>query len=207
MADKTPIARVSAIQGQAFVKEANGSLRPLHIGDTIYEGDVIVTVGQRSHVDLATPDGLTHVLRGNETLTADAESVAAIKADATDSALTAGATDVNRVIQTINQGGDLDALLEETAAGAPAAGAAGAGADGGPSFVRLLRVAEGTDPLAFEYGTTRSNTLDEGIVGAGTTPVAATAVTASPSLTVNAPTSNDTTPTLSGTTDAPVGST
>ncbi|MBL8397278.1 MAG: retention module-containing protein, partial [Candidatus Accumulibacter sp.] len=207
MADKTPIARVSAVQGRAFVKEPDGSLRPLQVGDSIYEGEVVVTVGPRSHVDLATPDGLTHVLRGNETLTADAESVAAIKADASDAALTGGANDINRVIQTINQGGDLDALLEETAAGAGNT-AGGAGTDGGPSFVRLLRVAESVDPLAFEFGTTRTNTPDEGTLGLGGPITATVAGTTASSLTISAPdNSTDTTPTITGTTNAPVGST
>ncbi|HMY06925.1 MAG TPA: retention module-containing protein, partial [Accumulibacter sp.] len=207
MADNTPIARVSAIQGRAFVKEPDGSLRPLRVGDTIYEGEVVVTVGPRSHVDLATPDGVTHVLRGNETLTADAESVAAIKADATDAALTGGTADINRVIQTINQGGNLDELLEETAAGAGNT-AGGSGADGGPSFVRLMRVAESVDPLAFEFGTTRTTTTDEGTLGLAGPATATAAATTPPSLTVSAPdNTNDSTPTITGTTDAPAGNT
>ena len=63
-----PVARVSAIQGKAFVKAADGTMHPLRVGDVIYEGDVVVTNGA-SRVDLATPDSLSHVMRGNETLT------------------------------------------------------------------------------------------------------------------------------------------
>ncbi|HPT50353.1 MAG TPA: retention module-containing protein, partial [Accumulibacter sp.] len=182
MADKTPVARVSAIQGKAFVKAADGTMHPLRVGDVIYEGDVVVTNGA-SRVDLATPDGLSHVMRGNETLTVDAEAVAAIKPDATDAALVSGAKDVNRVIQAINQGGDLDALLEE-----PAAGESGGSANGGPSFVRLLRIAESVDPLAFNFGTPSAEPVDTGTIGA------AAADTATPSTTPTTPATPATVP-------------
>jgi hypothetical protein len=54
--------------------------------------------------------------------------------------------DTNRIIQAINEGGSLDELLEETAAGEAAGGS-----DGGSTFVRLLRIAESVDPLGYEY--------------------------------------------------------
>ena len=165
MADNTVIARVSAIQGQAFAKDKSGALRTLRVGDAILEGEVIVTA-ENSRVDLATPDGRSLVMRGNETLTVDAEVAGAVKPDATDAALLAGGTDVDKVIKAINDGGSLDALLEETAAGAGAGGA-----DGGSSFVRLLRVVEGVDPLSFEFDTARRGAVNEigreadGVVG------------------------------------------
>jgi hypothetical protein len=162
MADRTPLARVSAIQGKAFARDQDGNLRQLHIGDVIYEGDVVVT-GAGSRVDLATPDSHSLVLRANETLTVDAEVFATVKPDATDAALLGGARDVDRVIKAINEGGSLDALLDETAAGAGTPG----GADGGPTFVRLLRIVENVDPLAFEFGTARTAPVDEVLGGAG----------------------------------------
>ena len=42
MATSTPVARVSAIQGQAQAKAEDGSLRPLRVGDFVYEGEIIV---------------------------------------------------------------------------------------------------------------------------------------------------------------------
>ncbi len=162
MADRTPLARVSAIQGKAFARDQDGNLRQLHIGDVIYEGDVVVT-GAGSRIDLATPDRHSLVLRANETLTVDAEVFATVKPDATDAALLGGARDVDRVIKAINEGGSLDALLDETAAGAGTPG----GADGGPTFVRLLRIVENVDPLAFEFGTVRTAPVDEVLGGAG----------------------------------------
>ena len=162
MADRIPLARVSAIQGKAFARDQDGNLRQLRIGDVIYEGDVVVT-GAGSRVDLASPDSHSIVLRANETLTVDAEVFATVKPDATDAALLGGARDVDRVIKAINEGGSLDALLDETAAGAGTPG----GADGGPTFVRLLRIVENVDPLAFEFGTARTAPVDEVLGGAG----------------------------------------
>ncbi|MBK7675192.1 MAG: retention module-containing protein [Candidatus Accumulibacter sp.] len=162
MADRTPLARVSALQGKAFARDQDGNLRQLQIGDVIYEGDVVVT-GAGSRIDLATPDRHSLVLRANETLTVDAEVFATVKPDATDAALVGGARDINRVIKAINEGGSLDALLDETAAGAGTPG----GADGGPTFVRLLRIVETLDPLAFDFGTDRRGSVDEPLDGVG----------------------------------------
>lgn len=161
MADNTAIARVSAIQGQALAKDKNGALRALRVGDAIFEGDVILAA-ENSRVDLATLDGRSLILRANETLTVDAEVAASVKPDATDAALLAGGGDVDKVIKAINQGGSLDALLEETAAGA-----SGGSADGGPTFVRLLRIVEGVDPLNFEFDTARRGNPDELPAGGG----------------------------------------
>jgi VCBS repeat-containing protein len=163
MADTTPVARVSAIQGQAFAKGKDGELRALRIGDPVFEGDVLVTA-DGSRVDLASADGRTLVVRANETLSVDAEVAGSVKPDAADSSIQVAATDVNKVIKAINQGGSLDELLEETAAGEGAGGA-----DGGPTFVRLLRITENVDPLAFEFGTVRTYPVDEVLGRAGST--------------------------------------
>lgn len=141
MADLIPVARVSAIQGKAYIKQPDGSLRPLQVGDVIFEGDIIVAASA-SRVELGTPDGRVLVLRANETLTMDGEVSVALPPDRTESALTSGAADVSRVIKAIASGESLDELLDETAAGTGTPGA-----DGGPSFVRLLRIAESVDPL------------------------------------------------------------
>ena len=161
MANSTPVARVSAIQGQAFAKGKDGELRALRVGDPVFEGDVVVTA-DGSRVDLAGADGRTLVVRANETLSVDAEVAGSVKPDAADSSIQVATADVNKVIKAINQGGSLDELLEETAAGDSAGGA-----DGGPSFVRLLRIAEGVAPLNFEFDTARPGGVDEFVFGGG----------------------------------------
>ena len=75
MANTTPVARVSAVEGQAFAKDKNGELRVLHVGDVIFEGDVLVTAAG-SRIELAADDGRTLVLSSDETLTVDAEVMA-----------------------------------------------------------------------------------------------------------------------------------
>ena len=186
MATTPPVARVSAVQGKAFARDENGGMRPLQVGDPIFEGDVLVTAAG-ARVDLVTADGQKLNMSANEVMTIDAEVASAVKPDAADSALLAAGNDADTVIQAINQGGSLDALLEETAAGA----AAGGGAGGGPSFVRLLRITEGVDPLAFEFGTTQATAvpIDEGVLGAAQdldTP-AATDVNNAPALSLSPP--------------------
>ena len=161
MANTTPVARVSALQGQVFAKGKDGELRVLHVGDVIYEADVLVS-GDGSWVELATNDGHTLTVRANETLTVDAEVLGSIPPDVTDSALLAAGTDTGKVIKAINEGGSLDALLEETAAGD-----SGGGTDGGSSFVRLLRIAESVDPLSFGFDETVRGGAGELLVGGG----------------------------------------
>ena len=106
MAANTPVARVSAIQGKVFAKSEDGSMRELKIGDPVFEGEILVAL-PGSQVDLATEDGRLLTLRENEVLTVDAEVAGDSKADATDSALLAASDDTNRIIQAINEGGNL----------------------------------------------------------------------------------------------------
>ena len=40
MADSTPVARVSAIQGQAFAKGKDGELRALRVGDPVLQARI-----------------------------------------------------------------------------------------------------------------------------------------------------------------------
>ena len=42
MANSTPVARVSALQGQVFAKGKGGEMRILHVGDPVYDADVLV---------------------------------------------------------------------------------------------------------------------------------------------------------------------
>jgi hypothetical protein len=132
MASNTPVARVSALQGKAFARGEDGAMRELMVGDPIFEGDVVVAL-PGAQVDLAADDGRSLILRDNETLTVDAEVFGDVKPDAS-----------------------VDELLEETAAGIAAGGT-----DGGPTFVRLLRIAEGVDPLNYEFDMARRGQGDE----------------------------------------------
>ena len=114
MATNIPVARVSAVQGKAFARGEDGSMRELKVGDPIFEGDVVVAL-PGAQVDLAADDGRSLVLRDNETLTVDAEVFGDAKPDAGNAALLAANDQSNRIVEAIRQGGNLDELLETMA--------------------------------------------------------------------------------------------
>ncbi len=159
MAANTPVAHVSAIQGTAFAKSEDGKMRQLKVGDPVFEGEILVAP-PGSQVDLAMADGRQIALRDNEALTLDTEVVGDARADAADSALLAVGDEAQRIIQSINEGGNLDELLEETAAGEAAGGS-----DGGSTFVRLLRITEGVESAAYTFDETQSTQVGEEFVG------------------------------------------
>jgi VCBS repeat-containing protein len=159
MAAPLPVARVSAVQGQAHAKGADGLLRPLHAGDFVYAGEIVVT-GAASSVDLAAMDGQPFHLGANEGMTMDAEVAAQVAPDAADSAVKVSGDEFSRIVTALSQGRSLDDLLEETAAG----GASG-DAGGGPTFVRLLRISESVEPLSFTYETARAAATDDPLSG------------------------------------------
>ena len=159
MATSTPVARVSAVIGQASAKGQDGVVRILHVGDLIYASDVLSS-GENSRVELVAPDGRTQVLGEHDVLSADAEVFATERPDLADSSLREGGVDADKIVRAVRAGGSLDQLLEETAAGE-----AGGNAGGGSTFVRLLRISESIDPQAFIYGTSRSGSTDELLTG------------------------------------------
>ncbi|NTU97833.1 MAG: retention module-containing protein, partial [Chlorobiaceae bacterium] len=62
----TPLATVSDISGKVWVRSQDGSLHLLHKGDTVYEGEVIITE-EGSNVKLKAMNGATlDVMQGKE---------------------------------------------------------------------------------------------------------------------------------------------
>ncbi len=159
MTTSHPVARVSAVQGKAFAKSDDGSMRELKVGDPIFEGDIIVAL-PGAQVDLSGDDNRVIVLRDNEALTIDNEVFADAPASASDAALFPADESGERIIEAIRQGNSLDALLEETAAGISASGT-----DGGPTFVRLLRIVETVDPLNYQFDSGQGSPVDDPLQG------------------------------------------
>ncbi|WP_108446586.1 retention module-containing protein [Halomonas denitrificans] len=146
------IATIISITGQAWARDASGELRELRVGDTLQEGETLVT-SDNGRVLLDFADGLDPVVIGNGQEVAisadlDAEQpVAAEEASVQDE-------DLEALLAALEEGeGDLLEGLDATAAGAGGAGGPG----GGHDFVRLARISENVDPLSFEYGL---NTLE-----------------------------------------------
>ncbi|MGB4065680.1 MAG: retention module-containing protein, partial [Azonexus sp.] len=156
MAQAQVVAQVSVLSGQAFARDSAGNMRRLKLGEAIREGESVVAA-DGAKVVLTLADGREIDVRPGETAKIDAEVAAAIKPDATDSAVVNNQDGFKKIASALKSGSDLDTLLEEEA---PAAGLVGQGGDEGHTFVELLRIVETVDPLAYQFGTERGRPLE-----------------------------------------------
>ncbi|MFZ3260033.1 MAG: retention module-containing protein, partial [Thiobacillus sp.] len=146
------VATIIAVEGQAFARDPAGQMRPLKPGDVLLEGDTIVTM-PGGQVQLAFLDGQMLTLLPNESFLFSAETSPTSRPEVAEAALPAG--EAERIIQALERGENIDDLLDPTAAGLE-----GGGGDGGSSFVRLLRIAEGVDSTTlFEFESAGLATL------------------------------------------------
>lgn len=143
MAASQAIATVVAVNGHALARDAAGNTRSLKPGDVLLEGETVIT-SAGGRVELATLDGALLGIGENQSVAMSGELSAATRAHATEAQIADGS--VEQILQALEQGANLDDVLE-----APAAGLSGGDGGDGSSFVRLLRVSEGVDPLAFEF--------------------------------------------------------
>ncbi|QTP59417.1 retention module-containing protein [Billgrantia antri] len=141
------IATVLSISGQAWARDASGNLRELRVGDALQEGETVIT-SNGGDVQLDFGDNLDPtVIQGGEQVVMTQELGADQPVDASDFA--ALDEDLQALLTALDDESiDLLDVLDATAAGA----GPGGGADGGHSFVRLARIAEYVDPLAFNFG-------------------------------------------------------
>ncbi|SFR63745.1 retention module-containing protein [Thiomicrospira sp. ALE5] len=136
-----PIIVVNSITGQAEIRNANGEIQAIQAGDNLALGDVLV-INQDSIVFLDV-DGTILPFYGELEIDVVANMQPTQTFDIDDVALNDPA--VAEMLAILDGEGDLLDELE-----APAAGA-GVDEDGvDDSLVRLVRVAETTDPLVFE---------------------------------------------------------
>ena len=154
------IATVTSITGKAFAISADGKIRELKLGDEIEKGEIIQTAAS-GRVELQMVDGQAFAVAPEQLIKLD-ENVAQEQGEQRPTAkeATVAPSTADEVIQALERGGDLTEQLEATAAGA---GGGGGGGQGNAGFVRLLRISEGIDPIAYEYqppefGTTVSIT-------------------------------------------------
>ncbi|MGY6566031.1 MAG: retention module-containing protein [Halomonadaceae bacterium] len=149
-------ATIISITGRAWARDADGNVRELSVGDTLQEGEVLVTSDNGS-AQLDFGDGQDPALiEGGEQVAMTPELDADEVVDASEFA--ALDEDLEALLAALDDDSiDLLDVLDATAAGAGPGGAA----DGGHSFVRLARIAEDTNPLAFEYGLGLGSELPE----------------------------------------------
>ena len=149
------IATVIAITGEAYARDENGNLRELSVGDTLQEGEVLVTA-DNARVQLDFGDGLDPTVIGggqNVVMTPNLDAdqpVTAEDASVQDQ-------DLEALLTAIEEGDD--DLLDDLAATAAGGGDVG-GDGGGHDFVRLARINEDIDPLAYQFTTASLDTVE-----------------------------------------------
>ncbi|MBM5574503.1 retention module-containing protein [Deefgea sp. CFH1-16] len=140
--------QIVVVQGEAFIKDARGQLQAIKAGDVLLEGQVIVTDAQ-GHLTILLPNGQIIELGADRSLLIDGDLLGTAPTDSTEAAVAKTNDSADQIINALNEGKDLSTDLEATAAGL----SAGAGGGEGSGFVRLMRIAEGVDPLSFNFAT------------------------------------------------------
>ncbi len=148
------IAQVVGITGDVIAVGLDGQTRVLKVGDAIESRETLRTLAG-ARVELLMADGQVLAVAPEQTVLVDNSLV---QTDATPTAQEASIATATpaAVMQAIQLEKDLFAAFE-----APAAGLTVAGTDsGGSSFVRLLRISEGVDPLSYQYSLNPLATID-----------------------------------------------
>ncbi|WP_018749629.1 retention module-containing protein, partial [Chitiniphilus shinanonensis] len=156
-------ATIVHILGDAYLRDATGKLTALKPGDHVNENQVVVT-GPDGSMVLQLPNGEQVAIGEDRSLLVDAAFLGTAPAEPQDAVLSQVDQDTAQVAQVLAQGGDISELLDPAAAGLTAAGE-----NSGHSFIRLMRVVESVDPLAFNFGQTGSETppdIDLGLAAA-----------------------------------------
>ncbi|WP_313603575.1 retention module-containing protein, partial [Comamonas jiangduensis] len=150
-------ALVTKLEGQAWIRNADGNLEPLRVGMRIPVDAEIITAAGTQLALQGNEDGVLQVAEDQQLKLADELFVTPDPAAA---AIAAPANaDVNALITALNQGQDPLAELDPTAA------TLAGGEGGGSTFVRLSSVIENTSPLALQYPSPTTPTPDNFISG------------------------------------------
>ncbi|MCP4211663.1 MAG: retention module-containing protein, partial [Halieaceae bacterium] len=132
-------ATVTAITGRAMARNSDGELRVLRVGDTLREGESVVTPDGGS-VELALADGSPLGVPGATEMAITGDLLAETAVGVDESALQDET--VQQVLTALDSGEDLGDVVPATAAG-DAGQNSGSGLDGeGHSYVRLSRITE-----------------------------------------------------------------
>ena len=150
--NNSAVGVVTATKGEVFARGEDGKMRRLNTGDQVFEHDVIVTAnGSAADISMFNAPPLS--VNEQQTISVDAQ-VTAVAPDATaGSVAPLGSSEAAKVIQTVATGSGLDvnALLEDDAAAAGLTG--GDGADGGHTFVDLMRIVENVPGAGYDFPT------------------------------------------------------
>ena len=146
------LGTVVTLKGQASIVDEKGNKRPLHLGDLIQPGDIIITPSG-SVVDLQLNNGRAMQVSSEQTVKLTQELADTMSPDTTDSSV--GQSSIQAVIKAVGEGTDISDALDP-----PAAGLAASSPSYGFSFVNLLRIAESVTPLNYAYDSSRVTPID-----------------------------------------------
>jgi len=133
---------LEALVGKVMVLKANGDKVPLKLNDTVDPGDTIITP-KGVIVELELVNGKIMQIFAEQTVKVTEELADAIPPSTGDSAVDYAT--IQSVIKAINEGRDINEVLEETAAG----NEGGSGVSEGHGFIDLARILEPTTDLNF----------------------------------------------------------
>jgi len=144
------IATVASLEGQAWAKAPDGTMRPLKVGDSVTPEEIVITA-KDGRISLDFGDGHPVVIAGGQEIAMSPDLWTDLASDPKDAAVQDAS--VQEALTVLNNGGDLtnNDNLEATAAGL-----AGGGADEGHSFVQLTRVVESTTGESFSFGVSNA---------------------------------------------------
>src|SRR5690606_35130355 len=140
----TDTAIVTQLTGQAWIRNADGSLTPLREGMRIPVHAEVVTGNSGSNVQLQV-DGSDPFTVGENRQFLLSDEVANAQPDASAATASRG-PQFDALVAALDAGDDPFAELDPTAAVL-----GGGGGDGGSSFTRLMSVVETTSPLGLAY--------------------------------------------------------
>ncbi|NHQ87186.1 retention module-containing protein, partial [Iodobacter sp. HSC-16F04] len=152
-----PNVTVVHIDGSVFLRDATGKSVPLKEGQQLNENEIFVTSAD-GRVQLLMPNGELLEIGGDRTVQVDAQMLGSEPADAASAAIADLNGSTGKIVAaTPIDAAAAEALLEQEAT---AAGLGGGQGGEGHSFVELSRIAEGVNPLAFNFAVSDSGTLD-----------------------------------------------
>ena len=134
------IAKVANVSGEVFARSADGTVRRLREGDSVMEGESVIS-GQSGRATLILTDGRNVTVGPRESVAVNSEMAADPAPSKEDSAFFAKPKETRTLARALQTGLNPDDIIEEDPA---AAGQPGDGTEG-HSFVEFLRVVEAVD--------------------------------------------------------------
>ncbi|PKO44138.1 MAG: hypothetical protein CVU29_10270, partial [Betaproteobacteria bacterium HGW-Betaproteobacteria-22] len=145
------IGKIVAMTGTGLLISNNGNSRDLRVGDNIQSADTIKTL-KGVEVDMELVNGRVIHIGAEQLVAFDDAIVDVFVPDASDSAIDTATIDT--VIQAIEEGRDINDVLEATAAGVGSASSYGFG------FVDLLRINDDLNNFRFVFDSSSTGRIE-----------------------------------------------